>query len=180
MFGRQFLILSYCKAAVAVVLVAARTFPFLVNDASKDNSLLRDGMVVAFSSEAKTEVVSAVAVMTAFSSAAEMVVVAALFTTSAAAMEVVAAVLAAVMTAFSSAAEMVEEVAALFTTSAAAMEVVAAAPSVTTAFSSAAEMVEVSASATTGVAFFFALMRLDTRVAVVALDLDGGGMMMMK
>jgi len=130
---------------VAVVLVAARTFPFLVNDASKDNSLLRDGMVVAFSSEVKMEVVSAVAVTTAFSSAAEMVVVA-----------------------------------ALFTTSAAAMEVVAAAPSVTTAFSSAAEMVEVSASATTGVAFFFALMRLDTRVAVVALDLDGGGMMMMK
>ena len=31
-----------------------------------------------------------------------------------------------------------------------------------------------------GDAFFVALMHLDTRVAVVPLDLDGGGMMMMK
>ena len=174
MFGRQFLILSYCKAAVAVVVVAVVlvAFPFLVAVTSKDNCLLRDGMVVAFSSAAKTEVaaamvvVSTVAVTTAFSSAAAMMVVvaAALAVTtafsSAAAMEV------AVTTTLSSAAEMV--VVAAFTTSAAAMEVVAAVP-------------ELSASAAKGGdAFFVALMRLDARVAVVALDLDGGGMMMMK
>jgi hypothetical protein len=206
MFGRQFLILSYCKAAVSVVLVVFPffvavvlaafpffvavvlvAFPFLVNDTSKDNCLLRDGMVVAFSSAAKTEVAAAMvvvaaapAVTTAFSSAAETEVVSVVAVTTAfslaAAMVVVAAALA-VMTAFSLAA---------------AMEVVAAALAVTTAFSSAVEtsaaamevvaaVPEVSASAAKGGdAFFVALMCLDARVAVLALDLDGGGMMMMK
>jgi len=69
------------------------------------------------------------------------------------------------MTAFSSAAAI------------AAMEV-----AVTTALFLAAAVPELSSASAAkgGDAFFVALMCLDTRVAVVALDLDGGGMMMMK